>query len=277
MSLKVRILTVFIVITVLVTGTGILLPFFLPDMIVVSILLALVCSIIIVITMRWKENHALSLNRIYRESRQAKYVTEISKLGIKFPLSWSNFSISPDAACILIQELMFIKPKIVVECGSGDSTILIAHCLKEMGSGKVYSLEHHKKWADHTRDMINALKLKEYCKVIDAPLEKIEIDGQAWDWYSGYDLEIGKETIDFLFIDGPSSQKEGDEAPRYPAIPVFYSQFKKGARIILDDAKRFGEERYVEQWKKNYGLEGEINVNTDRGLALLIFNNGDNL
>jgi predicted O-methyltransferase YrrM len=271
MTFKIKILLSSIIIFISMVSMGHLFAIYMSDTSTNIFIISFAVSLIIIINMYWKDRAAEIASKIYTETKQQKFITEISKLGIEMPLSWSDFSISPDAACALIQELYLKKPSTVIECGSGDSTIIIASCLRKIGNGQIISFEHDELWAKKSISLINSLNLQDICKVIYAPLSNIEVDDSNWSWYSNFENSIKSEKIDMLFIDGPPSQKKNNEAPRYPAVPLCYSRFNDGAIVILDDAKRKGEKSYLETWKKKYNLTGEIRLYYERGLGILRF------
>lgn len=237
---------------------------------VIIIMVSCVFSILITIMLRLKETTTKYLSDISKETRQQKFVTEIAKLGIDSALSWTSFSISPDAACYLINKVRTKKPLVVIECGSGDSTVIIASGLKKNGKGKIISFEHDKLWAKKSKSMIKNLSLQDYCEVVYAPLEQITVDKGNWLWYSNFENKIKDEKIDMLFIDGPPKKKDSD-SPRYPAVPICLSRFNDGAIVILDDAKRTAEKDYIYNWKKKYNLTGDIRLQYERGLGVLKF------
>jgi hypothetical protein len=53
-----------------------------------------------------------------------------------------GWAASPDFLRNLCISVAEEKPKTIVECSSGISTLIAAACLKRQGSGHVYSLEH---------------------------------------------------------------------------------------------------------------------------------------
>ncbi|MBI4680021.1 MAG: hypothetical protein HY753_02115, partial [Nitrospirae bacterium] len=60
--------------------------------------------------------------------------------------------ISPDFANIVISEVNRKRPELVVECGSGVSTIITANCLKKINRGHIFSVDHEEKYAEITRN-----------------------------------------------------------------------------------------------------------------------------
>ncbi len=59
----------------------------------------------------------------------------------------------------------------IVECGSGVSTILIGRLLRDRGSGRLYSLEHDPGWVALGRSRIAAEGLADHVCIVEAPLE----------------------------------------------------------------------------------------------------------
>lgn len=59
---------------------------------------------------------------------------------------------------------------LIVECGSGTSTVLIAQCLKQLGSGRLISLEHEKEFAAVSRQSLKEAGLIDQATVLETPL-----------------------------------------------------------------------------------------------------------
>lgn len=218
---------------------------------------------------RWKEHQAAALRRILREVQQTIWVTELQRIGLDLPMPWTDFSIAPDAGCILAREVLRQEPDVVVECGSGISTVLIAHCLKRLRKGRAYSLEHDAEWAQRTRQLLRVAGVGDRAVVIDAPLEARDIDSRTWRWYSGFEKHLPDSQIDLLFIDGPPPFPGAEGAHRYPAVPVLKHRLRDGALILLDDANRPEESKAVDDWISSCGCRLSSSHPTGRGLVIL--------
>jgi hypothetical protein len=70
----------------------------------------------------------------------------------------------------LVYQQMQDRPQVVVECGSGVTTLLIAACLRAQGSGRLYSLEHDARFATITQQRLAAAGLSDWVELIVAPL-----------------------------------------------------------------------------------------------------------
>lgn len=146
----------------------------------------------------------------------------------------------------LVRLLLEIRPRLVLECGSGTSTVLAAHCLKQMGSGKVVALEHICKFASATRQRLKEDKLEEVTTVLETPLRQWPLNGEKRLWYS-FDPEPHlHQKIDLLIVDGPPG-RTGPLA-RYPAVPLLKERLSSNAVIILDDGNREAEKEIAKRW-----------------------------
>lgn len=180
-------------------------------------------------------------------------LVQLYGIGLPYPLPFGgDYALTADAAAILARQLALIRPKVVVELGSGVSTILVAKLLQNQGYGRIYSLDHDFDWAAVTRDNIRATGLYEYAKVFHAPLVKQGIDGQIFLWYQ-IPVEVAElSQIDLLIVDGPPQKTDPTGLPRYPALPKFLSKLSQTAQIFVDDSKRMEEQEMVRLWLERY-------------------------
>jgi len=211
------------------------------------------------------EKLRVELRQNYKQVEAMLSMMQFFKLKRPLP-PMRNWSISPDLGNIIISTILDTKPRIVVECGSGISTLLTACLLKELGQGKIYSLEHDQEYADITRKNLEAHEILDKAEVIYAPLKEISLQGNTWLWYQNSFIEK-ITSIDLLIIDGPPGHLQ--KMARYPAIPMLYSLLSDNATIILDDAKREDEREIVKVWLAEYkNLECEYR-DTEKGTAIL--------
>jgi predicted O-methyltransferase YrrM len=158
-------------------------------------------------------------------------------------------SVAPDFIAMLIGLVQDKKPKVIMELGSGTSTILSAYTLQSIGSGRVISLDHEEKYVSITQENLIRHNLQDIVTVIHAPLKKIKIKGSDYLWYDVDSLKnIGQ--IDMLIVDGPPHIENIME--RYPALPLLIDRLTSNAVVILDDARRKGEKKIIEAWLKEY-------------------------
>tara|TARA_R110002126_G_scaffold36678_6_gene111229 strand:- start:1022 stop:1798 length:777 start_codon:yes stop_codon:yes gene_type:complete len=155
-----------------------------------------------------------------------------------------GWAASPDFLLVITRHARDRRPKIVVECSSGVSTIVLARVAQLNGQGHVYSLEHDPVFGAQTRQELHARGLAEWATVIDAPLTEHRIDGDAWPWYSLENLPV--DEIDQIVIDGPP-YSVGPLA-RYPAGPLLFGKVREDGAAFLDDADRVEETEISERW-----------------------------
>lgn len=156
-----------------------------------------------------------------------------------------GWAASPDFLATLIRLVHNKKPTTILECSSGFSTIVLAACMRNLGRGKVFSLENDAIFASKTRQLLILHELTDWAEVIDAPLVKQNIDGWTGTWYKLDNLPRNFKT-DLLVIDGPPQSTA--ELARYPAIPILHKHLNPNSFIVLDDANRDGEIAIVNRW-----------------------------
>lgn len=156
---------------------------------------------------------------------------------------------SPDLLKRLVEVIFSKKPDCVVEASSGTATLIIAYCLKQIGKGKVISLEDNAKYAAITREVITFHGLEEIATIVHAPLKEYKINSGKWLWYDTDCLKIDK-SIDLFVIDGPLGTTQ--KLARYPALPLLFNCLSDGSIIILDDAQRKDEREVVTLWEKEF-------------------------
>jgi predicted O-methyltransferase YrrM len=143
-------------------------------------------------------------------------------------------------------ELLFLigrkQPKVVLELGSGTSSIWIAYALEKHG-GRLISVDHETEYADRARSLIQLHDVGNLAEVRLAELR--HINGEEFLWYDVDALRDINE-IDLLLVDGPPGSL--GEMARYPALPVLENQLAPNAVVILDDAGRADEQGIVRRW-----------------------------
>jgi len=170
--------------------------------------------------------------------------------------------ISPDFALYLIELLESNDYDLVIEFGSGTSTVLIAKTLQRIagrGEGqapaKQVAFEHLEEYYQKTLVHLQQAQLEEKVDLVLAPLQPYTaFNGQTYLYYTCQETLAGlanlfrlAELRIFLLVDGPPAAT-GQHA-RYPAAPLVLEYFA-GARvdILLDDYIRNDEKEIAQQW-----------------------------
>lgn len=157
------------------------------------------------------------------------------------------------------------KPKTIVECSSGTSSLVLSRCCQLNQRGHVYSLENGQQFADQTRQQLDDFSLSDFCDVLHAPLKDVRLEDEGFQWYELNNFPAIE--IDVLVIDGPPGfiQKHS----RYPALPLLYGQLADQCAVFLDDAARADEQEIVSRWSSMYP-EFEVEyIDNERGCFIL--------
>lgn len=176
----------------------------------------------------------------------------------------SFWSASPDFLKLIAAHCLEHKPKTILECSSGASTLILAAACRANGRGRVLSLEHEAEHAARTRKELERQGLDIYAEVRLAPLESVEISGQRWLWYQHQDLP---SDIELLVIDGPPGRLQ--PLSRYPALPLLRQHLAADAWIFLDDAARADEQEAVRLWLETFCELNHKYLETLRGCSIL--------
>lgn len=174
---------------------------------------------------------------------------------------------SPDFLLELARHAQAARPRVVVECSSGASTIVLARSLQLVGAGQVYSLEHDPVYAAQTRAELARHGLSNWARVIDAPLRLHALAGQHWPWYAAEQLPDGL-AIDLLVIDGPPQATI--KLARYPAGPLLFPRLAPGAAVFLDDAARPDEQAILRRWRDEFPQLRQSLLACEKGCARLV-------
>jgi predicted O-methyltransferase YrrM len=144
-----------------------------------------------------------------------------------------GWAASPDLLLTLVDLVSTERPSLIVECGSGASTLWLALALRRFGiDGRIIALDHDPVFSGRTRDFLARHDVLDLAEVRDAPLESFSLDGETYSWYARTAWE-DLAGIDLLFVDGPPAAT-GHQA-RYPALPLLNKSLSPIATIVLDD------------------------------------------
>jgi predicted O-methyltransferase YrrM len=166
----------------------------------------------------------------------------------------------PDFLLLLAETVRERKPKVVVEFGSGASTVVIARAMQLEGGGRFVSYDHHAGFAEATRRRVAALGLSAEVRAV----ELVPAEGYGGRWYAGEGMP---ERIDLAVIDGPPAWLEA--GTRGGAAPAIFPRIAAGGLVLLDDAKRAGERENVRQWQAQFPEFSYREIETDKGIVAI--------
>jgi predicted O-methyltransferase YrrM len=208
--------------------------------------------------------HHGMLHQIYQQLEA--FITINKLLEIRHPLPpMRGWAASPDFLVLVLGEILARKPNLVVELGSGVSTLINAYALEKLGNGKLISLDHDSEFLQKTQRQIDLHGLNDVVQAVHAPLTKINLNGADWQWYDLASADI-TSPVDILVVDGPPGDLQARS--RYPALPLFAEQLSSDAAVFLDDVARSDEQAIVQEWAMQYPEFSRELVNCEKGAAI---------
>ncbi|MGW6279054.1 class I SAM-dependent methyltransferase [Kribbella sp. NPDC055071] len=178
-----------------------------------------------------------------------------------------NWAASPDVLRWLAEYVASHRPELIVECGSGASSLVMGYAVQKAGFGRVISLEHDADYAEASARRVVDHGLQDVVEVRHAPLTPwAGPDEQTWNWY---DLTAVKDLhgIGLVFVDGPPAGTS--RLARYPAMPVLLSHCADEVAFVLDDTIRAEEVEISNRWmQESPGFTRQV-LRADKGIHVL--------
>ena len=186
-------------------------------------------------------------------------------LGGHIPLpTLHGWPISPDLAVFLLQTIEKTHYDIVIEFGSGASTLLISHALRNQRRSSpgretaFISFDHLEEYFDKTLLLLKDNGVDQEVELILAPLlPLLGRDGVTYPYYDCLPALAtlsskfaGKKERILVLVDGPPGSTT--KHARYPALGVLLKTFPNNPiDMILDDFDRAEEEQVVKKWQED--------------------------
>jgi predicted O-methyltransferase YrrM len=158
--------------------------------------------------------------------------------------SSGDFALNPTDLLDMVHIVQRRRPRLVVELGSGTSTVWLAYALERLG-GRLVSVDHDAGYAERTRTALAAHGLTGVAEVRVAALQPMTIDDSTYRWYDRSAL-ADLHDIDLLLVDGPPEAT--GPAARFPALHVLADRLADSATVVLDDANRPHERDALQRW-----------------------------
>lgn len=207
----------------------------------------------------------LALAEHHRQTQSHVSLLNFLRLTAPFPVT-DSYAAAPDLLLHLANTIAIEKPTLIVECGSGVSTLVMARTAQLLSrTTRIVALEHDPEYVDRSRQLLRMHDVQAFAEVRYAPLEPINIAEHATAWY-GPDHLVDLERVDLLLVDGPPTTI-GPFA-RYPAVPVLSQRLSGSAIVLLDDAARKDEAEIARRWQSDQlQIFERSDVALSRGLA----------
>ena len=178
-----------------------------------------------------------------------------------------GWAASPDLLAVLVDLVIAERPSLVVECGSGASTLWLALAMRRFGiDGRVVALDHDPVFGGKTRDLLARHDVGDLAEVRDAPLESFSLDGESYSWYARRAWE-DLTGIDLLFVDGPPATT--GHLARYPALPLLSGALSPVVTAVLDDLVVPDMQKVLRRWLDAYPDFGSEILPLEKQAAVL--------
>lgn len=169
-----------------------------------------------------------------------------------------SWAASPDLLLTIAETIQRVKPGLVVELGSGVSTLVAA----KAGAKKIVSIDNSEEFGGKTRELLKNHKVRG----VEIRIATLQPYANGFTWY---DVSAIKELkkIDVLIIDGPPGSKNPEA--RYPALREFKDKLSAGVVVIIDDVKRDGERKLAEDFAKSLPSHELVILDHEKGTAVI--------
>jgi predicted O-methyltransferase YrrM len=151
---------------------------------------------------------------------------------------------------MIVDHIIEHRPQVMVEFGTGASTLVAARALQMAGGGRLTSFDQHGDFVEATRQW-----LAEYGLQVDLRAAALGLSPGGWPglWYRPGKLP---NRIDFMLVDGPPwtihPLTRGAADSLFDRIPI-------GGTVMLDDGARPGERIVARRWRKRWpGFEFKL-------------------
>ena len=193
----------------------------------------------------------------YRQTQALIQLTQL--LDFKSPIpptrSWAA---SPDLLLTITEIVRKYRPGLVVELGSGVSTLVAA----KAGARKVVSIDNSDEFGGKTISLLKDHKVRG----VDVRIAPLQPYANGFTWYDTSMIKDLKK-IDLLIVDGPPGSKNPEA--RYPALAEFKDKLSAKAVIVIDDVHREGERKLAEDFAKAMPNHQLVILDHEKGTAVI--------
>jgi hypothetical protein len=165
----------------------------------------------------------------------------------------STYALSRGAMAWLWWRLHEVRPRCVLEMGSGRSTGMFSlYAQAERAKGRpapvIVSLDHEEEWIGHTAALLRDLNTDSLVRLVLAPVSGDDETGRGYGITQAQLGEaLGSHKVDLLLVDGPSGA-----VGRHKTLPLAMPLLAANADVFLDDAERESEAQNVAVWRREY-------------------------
>jgi hypothetical protein len=169
----------------------------------------------------------------------------------------NSYTIGTAALEFLDSRVAQLRPRAILEFGSGVSTVVLAARVASIYGGdrlRIFSIDESDTYLHETWQMLNAAGLAESAGLAHRRVRDQVVFGrrtQCYDLDPDFLTAFLQTTPDFLLIDGPS----GGGNRRYGTLPLVLGHVGRPCTFFLDDALRGDEIAVASAWQELTGVE----------------------
>lgn len=199
-----------------------------------------------------------------------------------------GWPISPDIGLFIINQMRRKQYDLIIEFGSGTSTLLFAKLaaaqhheklMSDLLPQKIVSFDHHADYYRQTQELLKINQMGKYVDLVHAPLIEWQENKQTFLYY---DCEAklqqlaqtlnGKQAKILVLVDGPPGNT--CKNARYPAVPLLFKHLAAHQiDIILDDAARAEEKEVAMKWQALLNVQKinftDTSLNNEKGIYFI--------
>ena len=193
----------------------------------------------------------------YRQTEAFIQLTQLLDFKTSIPPTRS-WAASPDLLLTIADTIRKYRPGLVVELGSGVSTLVAA----KSGARKVISIDNSEEFGAKTVAMIKEHR----ARGVEVRIAQLQPYANGSTWYDTSKIKDLKK-IDLLIIDGPPGSKNPEA--RYPALAELKDKLSANAVVIIDDVHREGERKLAEDFAKALPNHRLVILDHEKGTAVI--------
>ena len=182
------------------------------------------------------------------DALQAARTVDLSWLGR--PLTDDGWELASDTLRLLTALVERLRPRHVIEFGSGVSTLVLARAAARSGGCRITSVDHDPRFV---RESGLALEDAEGCELVEIQLAPLVARNRAGILGPEYLIDpmrlASTHPADLVLIDGPPDVLGGRTGMLYQAL----DHLQSGSIVLLDDAARPAERAALASWDERLG------------------------
>jgi predicted O-methyltransferase YrrM len=181
-----------------------------------------------------------------------------------------GWPLAPDVLRFLAALVRVLRPRHVIEFGSGLSTRALARaCAGREPTCAISSADHDPDYSRAARAAVRADAAGARVRLQIAPVVARDCGGELLPVYALSAARMAsRRPADLALIDGPPDLLGGREGTLYQVLDLA----RPGTIVLLDDAAREHEQEALRHWKENLGpaIEADVLPGFAKGLAAII-------